>query len=62
MTVTFRTAVWDLPPTPLGLLPRRLVVEHRCDSCGEKVGHDHLVEHALAHGAGPTGQGGDVIE
>jgi len=49
-TVTFRTRVLDVPPTPLGLLPRRLVVEHHCDLCHQAVPTAGLVDHARAHG------------
>jgi hypothetical protein len=33
MTVTFRTIVLDVPPSPLGLLAGRLVIEHWCNQC-----------------------------
>lgn len=40
MTTTFCTLVVDLPPTPLGLLPRRWAVQHFCTVCRSKVGTD----------------------
>src|SRR5207248_10246402 len=30
MTTIYRTIVLDLPPTPLGLLPRRWAIQHHC--------------------------------
>lgn len=63
MTITFRTVVLDVPPTPLGLLPRRFVIEHWCNECGQQVDHGALAAHARAHGARPTaGQEGGPIE
>lgn len=49
MTATFRTVVLDLPPTPLGLLPRQWRVEHQCTLCHDKVATDELIDHARAH-------------
>jgi hypothetical protein len=37
MTVTYRTVVLHIPPTPLGLLPERWTVEHRCSLCRQRV-------------------------
>lgn len=37
VTVTFRTVVLHLPPTPLGLLPEKWAVEHRCSHCHRLV-------------------------
>jgi hypothetical protein len=50
-TVSFRTVVLDVPPSPMGLLPRKFVVSHRCNRCGQTVLTDQLVEHAQAHEA-----------
>ncbi len=49
MTTIFRTTVLDLPPTPLGLLPRRWVVEHHCTVCRSVVATQDLVSHAQHH-------------
>lgn len=49
MTVTFRTIVFDVPPTPLGLLPGRIIIEHWCNSCRRKVATEHLATHARSH-------------
>ena len=51
MTVTFRTLVLDVPPTPLGLLPGRVIIEHWCDHCHHKVAIEQLAAHAGAHNA-----------
>lgn len=54
MTATiFQTMVLDLPPTPLGLLGRRWVVEHRCTLCYAKVATDELIHHAQDHAEAP---------
>ncbi len=50
MTTVFRTVVRDLPPTPLGLLPRR-AIEHHCTACHSKVATEDLIAHAQTHGA-----------
>ncbi len=49
MNVTFRTLVLDVPPSPLGLLPGRLVIEHWCNQCRHKVATEHLAAHARSH-------------
>ncbi len=49
MTITYRTVVLHVPPTPLGLLPERWTIEHRCNLCGHLVVADHLVDHARCH-------------
>jgi hypothetical protein len=54
MTTTFRTVVLDLPPTPLGLLPRSWRIEHRCNTCGAKVATNDLVAHSQTHDQTPT--------
>ena len=48
-TTTFRTVVLDLPPTPLGLLPGRVVIEHWCNACRDKVAAEDLADHARSH-------------
>lgn len=48
MTVTFRTVVFHLPPTPLGL-PEKWVVEHRCSLCHCLVSAEQLIAHARDH-------------
>lgn len=49
MTTIFQTMVLDLPPTPLGLLPRRWTVVHHCTVCHSKVATEDLIAHAHAH-------------
>lgn len=49
MTTTFRTIVLDVPPTPLGLLPARVVIEHWCNACRQKVDSADLAVHARSH-------------
>jgi hypothetical protein len=49
MTTIYRTVVLDLPPTPLGLLPRRWAVEHHCTLCRARVTTDDLIRHAKTH-------------
>jgi len=49
MTTIFRTLMLDLPPTPLGLLPRRWQIEHWCTICRSEVATQDLVAHAQAH-------------
>jgi len=49
MTVTYRTVVLHLPPTPLGLLPERWAIEHRCSRCHRRVMPDELIGHARDH-------------
>lgn len=49
MTVSFHTMVFDVAPTPLGLPPRRFVIEHRCNHCGQLMLTHQLVDHARAH-------------
>ncbi|MEA2843048.1 MAG: hypothetical protein QOJ69_719 [Actinomycetota bacterium] len=49
MTVTYRTVVLHLPPTPLGLLPERWAIEHWCNRCRHRVMPEELVAHARGH-------------
>ncbi len=49
MTITYRTVVLHLPPTPLGLLPERWAIEHWCSRCRQRVLPDELVTHARNH-------------
>lgn len=49
MTVTYRTIVLHVPPTPMGLLPERWVVHHSCNACRQRVTGDQLVLHARGH-------------
>lgn len=50
MTVTFHTVVLDVPASPLGLLARKFVVQHRCNLCRGMVATAELVVHAQDHG------------
>ncbi len=49
MTITYRTVVVRLPPTPLGLLPERWTIEHQCGRCRQRVTHEQLIVHAQDH-------------
>lgn len=49
MTVTFRTVAFEVPTTLAGLLPGRIVIEHRCNLCRATVATDELGAHARAH-------------
>jgi hypothetical protein len=56
MTITYRTVIVHIPPTPLGLLPERWATEHWCNACRQLVAPDQLVVHAQGHQA-RAGQG-----
>jgi len=59
MTTTYRTIVLHVPPTPLGLLEERWVVDHWCNLCHQRVEPDDLVIHAQEHQSASTeGEGG----
>jgi hypothetical protein len=49
MTVTYRTVVLHIPPTPLGLLPERWAIEHCCSLCRQRVPPAELIAHAQSH-------------
>lgn len=49
MTMTYRTVVVHLPPTPLGLLPERWRIEHWCSRCRRRVPPAQLITHAQGH-------------
>lgn len=49
MTTIFRTVVFHLPATPLGLLPSRWAIEHHCTRCRSEVATEDLIPHAQAH-------------
>jgi len=49
MTVTYRTVVLHIPPTPLGLLPERWAIEHSCNLCRRRVTPTELIAHAQDH-------------
>lgn len=49
MTITYRSVVLRLPPTPLGLLPERWAIEHWCSRCRQRVMPEELVAHARDH-------------
>lgn len=44
--IVFRTEVFYVPASPLGLIGDRWVVQHRCSACHERVPGDHLLTHA----------------
>ena len=58
MTTTFRTQVFYLPPTPLGLLPGQWAVEHFCTLCRARVAPHDLIGHAQHHSATATDDAG----
>lgn len=47
--IIFRTEVFYVPLSPLGLLGDRWVVQHRCTACHERVPGDELLTHAQRH-------------
>ena len=49
MTVTYRTVVLHIPPTPLGLLAERWTIEHHCSLCRQLVMPAQLIAHARGH-------------
>jgi hypothetical protein len=49
MTVIYRTLVYWVPPSPLGLVGNRWAIEHRCDLCHRTVPTDQLLSHAKDH-------------
>ena len=51
----FTTPVYYVPATPLGLLPERWRVWHRCTACRAEVRTDELVVHAAAHERATSG-------
>lgn len=61
MTATYRTVVLHVPPTPLGLLPERWVVEHWCNDCRQRVVGDQLITHAQHHEGLPRGPEADTM-
>ena len=48
--IVFRTEVFYVPPSPLGLVGDRWAVQHRCATCHRHVPADQLVTHAQSHG------------
>ena len=48
MIFTYRTSVFHLSETPMGLLPERWKVDHRCTACHRPVEPDQLIAHAHA--------------
>ena len=54
MTTTFRTLVFKIPATPLGLLPERWLIEHWCRTCRQSVAPERLLAHARTHGSSTT--------
>ena len=49
MSVVFYTSVLWSGPSPLGLLPGRWLVRHKCSRCRETVSGDALIAHAQSH-------------
>lgn len=52
--IAFRTEVFYVPPSPLGLVGNHWVVQHRCTICHQRVPGDQLLTHAQGH---PTDEG-----
>ena len=50
MTIDYHTYVNHLTATPLGLLPERWKLEHRCSRCHQRVEPEHLIAHTRQHG------------
>jgi hypothetical protein len=44
--IVYHTVVSELPATPLGLLPARWHIEHRCSTCHHTIPADQLIAHA----------------
>ena len=57
----YRTVVLHVPPTPLGLLPERWVVEHWCNDCRQRVETNDLVTHARHHEGLPRSPEADTM-
>ncbi|MDQ6793404.1 MAG: hypothetical protein M3067_01035 [Chloroflexota bacterium] len=49
MTITYRSIVLHIPPTPLGLLAERWAIEHWCNLCHQRVAPAQLIAHAQDH-------------
>ena len=47
--VAYRTLVYWIEPSPLGLVGNRWAIEHRCNLCRQAVPTDQLLGHAQAH-------------
>ena len=47
--IIFRTEVFYVPISPLGLAGDHWVVQHRCTACHERVPGDHLLTHTQRH-------------
>jgi len=45
----YRTEVFYIHPSPLGLVGDRWVIEHWCTACGQRVTADRLITHAQTH-------------
>jgi len=49
--VAYRTLVYWIDPSPLGLVGNRWAIEHHCSRCRQSVPTDQLLAHAQAHAA-----------
>ena len=47
--IVFRTEVFYVPPSPLGLVGNEWAVRHRCTTCHEHVPGEQLLTHAQRH-------------
>lgn len=59
MTGLFYTHVAEIGPSPLGLLPARWSVTHRCARCRRDVAAADLIAHTEEHGPDLLDQGDD---
>ena len=46
--IVYRTLVYWIDPSPLGLVGNRWAIEHRCTHCRQTVPTDQLLAHAHA--------------
>lgn len=50
--VTYRTIVYWVPPSPLGLVGNRWAIEHHCNRCRQTVSTEQLLSHTQDHARG----------
>lgn len=49
---TYRTIVYWVPPSPLGLVGKRWAIEHHCNLCRQPVSTEDLLSHTQDHARG----------
>ncbi|MGQ0592095.1 MAG: hypothetical protein ACT4QB_05435 [Gammaproteobacteria bacterium] len=62
MTVNFHTTVFDVPPSPMGLIPQGFWIRHRCALCWAEVPTAELTNHARSHDGPRSAQEGGAID